>query len=391
MFNKLMGCELLQQVGIIPFSVKKPFGERFERLPVEARFGRNPKVAVVEYQTPLCIDIDGDGIPDLNHATVVERFIKAFCPQAEIRQILSSREHKGLGKKFQDIARNRGAFDAVSFTVTESTHISEIIVNGKPPSTGELHMLRRDILAGLRQYQDEAAQQFRFALTMIRKVIQQGTKVYIGAGNNGPDTFNFYNLAGKAVNVGALDAQGRKAAYSADNSLLNRFEQGTFNIYKVSDGYDITGNGEPDVKNEEVSGKEPLINRFVGKPLMEVLGTNQDIENLKSVMKRGWQAVTPGEKLSLEHLLYPVELLASMGCIQARDFKKSKELGDFAFILGEQVKLGYRLDAKGCITYDPAGTGKTGVVSYVTGTSFAVPVALAKDLQRSLDQTHSVA
>src|SRR5262249_44729468 len=55
------------------------------------------------------------------------------------------------------------------------------------------------------------------------------------------------------VNVGALTANDRKAAYSGDTSLVNRWERGSYGITAVNGGYDLNGNGTPDVTREDTS------------------------------------------------------------------------------------------------------------------------------------------
>ena len=84
-------------------------------------------------------------------------------------------------------------------------------------------------------------------------ISSRGTKFYIGAGNDGKNSVNLLNLVDNAINVGALEKNNKKADFSCDNSLVNRWEISDLDIERVEGGFDITGHGKADVHYDETT------------------------------------------------------------------------------------------------------------------------------------------
>jgi hypothetical protein len=100
-----------------------------------------PRVAVVDGDGGKSFDIDGDGIPDVDHATLVERIIKSYCPNVQVDRF-------GLGKPpisplniyktFVEVAKrlvDGTRYDAINFSIGSNVAFKDIKV---PPNNEEL-------------------------------------------------------------------------------------------------------------------------------------------------------------------------------------------------------------------------------------------------------------
>ena len=84
------------------------------------------------------------------------------------------------------------------------------------------------------------------AIKKMDELSKMGVKFYIAAGNSSNDTFSLLTLVDGAVVVGALNDKGKKADYSCDASVVNRWESGEIKPYITDDGYDLTGDSITD-------------------------------------------------------------------------------------------------------------------------------------------------
>ena len=102
-----------------------------------------------------------------------------------------------------------------------------------------------------------------------------GIKVYVGAGNEGEKgnrEFNTLSLANGVITVGALNADGSKAAISSDNMLVNRWARSVFAVTKTDNGIDFTGDGTTDIPYKELSSiEEGVANKQAKDSLLNVI------------------------------------------------------------------------------------------------------------------------
>lgn len=88
----------------------------------------------------------------------------------------------------------------------------------------------------------------------MEALIKLGVPVYISGGNMFPGYINILSFADGVKTVGALDENGEKTFYSANNSLVKNWYRGDYPITELPDGYDYTEDGIEDVFKSEVTG-----------------------------------------------------------------------------------------------------------------------------------------
>ncbi len=342
-------------------------------------FGRRtpaPRVAIVEPGAGLStgpqsqdkeIDIDGDGTPDLTHAETCRRVLLSQCPTARTDIFLTA-DTDDVETLFNRLAGQ--GYDAVNYSVgidmPYQVGSQPVTVDNQPLTPQNLATLRDRLLACMPDFRQSYAR----VLTAMQQVRRAGTPMYVAGGNNANYRFSVLNLLPDAVHVGALDAHGKKTSYSADNSLLNRWAQGTFAITRVNQGFDIDGDGKADVKASEVSGGKPMVERFTGRPASQVLASEEDIRLILAGTPNIWldRLFTPEQLVRLQ-LLEPEQADAMSG------------LGYVAIPPNRRTLLvGFRV-RDGKIAFDPDGSGRPNAVGCLWGTSFATPFTLGRDLQ----------
>ncbi len=340
-----------------------------------------PKVALVDLVATSKVDIDGDGIGDMPHHELVRRILKAYCPSAQVTKLLTQlspgkHPERQIAEVFNGIAEQAEGgnyYDAVCIPLGIESKYSDIELPDRELSPKNIINQRAAIN---RELNDETEKRWQFippVVAAIERLIKTGTPVYIAAGNYGSDAFSFLNVVHQAIQVGALHGN-RKAPYSVDNSVINRWEQGFYEVSKVKGGYDLTGDNVPEVLDSEVSGQVSLGHHLVGKPASQVMANEKTLELLAKP-----------DKAHAAQFLYPITLLRQHHLLSDLYDAECLLYGDYAafnpktsgFIPGFRVKSGR-------VVYDPGDTGKLNVVNYLSGTSLAAPKATAIDLQRQL-------
>jgi hypothetical protein len=354
------------------------------------------RVAVVDDFGAKSVDIDGDAVPDLSHGETVSRIIRGFRRGVEVvpfnldfegADTLEDNRNK-LATQFQDlferISAKKERFDAANLSIGSDIAYDEVrFEDGRQLTPGNLAGHSDELVTWA-----YTSSPYRYKVLEALDGVLRLTKLYLAAGNSGDTHFSFNSVLEGQTTVGATSAKGNKLPYSPTNNLVSRYEQGTFGIVKVADGFDITGDGIADVMNHEVSGGEPVIRQFAGKAYEDVRFTREDFLKLKGALAEGKRFADIDW---IYHKLYPLELLKAMFNIPPERVAMRSGGPEFAMFIRAQeqgetearVKAGFIVDARtGQVIYDPDESGRPEMIHHIWGTSFASTKALALDLDR---------
>lgn len=271
---------------------------------------KNPRVVVIDSlleDEAKTIDIDGDGSPCVSHGRVVRAIIESVYPGIEIipenispysmkrfvSKITAESEVIGVLEKILAKINNGEQIDAINISAGAKERISDLARKIGIANLNGTNLLEYKLT--IRQWLSKEHPEQLKSVSLIEEIIEKGTEVFISAGNK-PQDFNLYSLARGAHVIGATNAVGVVAPYSACNSLVTDLCQGTFSITKIKqggvDGYDVIGNGQIAISHEEVSKEgAPIIELFIGKNYHEVAAVEADYALLQ-------KAVIPTDKLS---------------------------------------------------------------------------------------------
>jgi hypothetical protein len=315
------------------------------------------------------VDIDGDGIPDLSHGEVVSRYAIAQNPDLQVLQFdVKEVSVESVLAAFQQAQQN-GHCDAVASSVSFDLPIQNL--DGATPDN--ISDKKLGLLGMLDKSKNPKEQQLYELLSILSDFSEDRIAVYLAGGNSGPDTLNLNTLAIRTYNVGATDQKGEHEPYSANNSLINRWAQGTYAVRKLPGGYDISGHGKPDVLDSEVSGGTPLIGQFMGKPAQQFLATQADQDALDSA-----QLGHPQNKES------PFEFTRGKVFPTSSLYNGIGEYVIYSPFNGTPVAF-LTTDQKGNLTVNPAKFGAPDtVVKEILGTSVAQPTELGMDSLQGL-------
>ncbi|OGH99377.1 MAG: hypothetical protein A2104_07920 [Candidatus Melainabacteria bacterium GWF2_32_7] len=408
-----------------------------------------PLVAIVGNFDQKIIDIDGDSIPDLSHEETISRIVKATCPDIQIKPF-----------KIEGHKNNPDYFD-LDQALEKLSEISEIVENGEKIDAVNVSLGKEILINTFREctglpvngeniinYKDQIRewlknpsiplavktiidfkepgksgrmiQEFKTInkiIDAIEQITDKGVPVYIGAGNEGPEYFNILALAKGSIPVGALDAKSNKKSFSADNSLINRFEQGIYNISAVTDkdntiiGYDLTGDNKPEVLANEVSGGESKVKPYIGKSIETVIAQEDDytklidminqaslIRKIKSIpdyelspreaeLAKNIKNVTNHDiglffdeytmNKKSKKVLFSIDAIAHLYQLNSEKTDKLKLEGNY---INAPLDLIFKLNSNKKIVFDPDNSGRS-AINEIFGTSFASPKAMAIDIK----------
>ncbi len=342
-----------------------------------------PKVLIIDEANSDLIDVDGDGIGDLPHHELMERFIQAECPTVECEKILfdvKNRFWNRFSNGFKVLHQyKKEEYDAINMSLASYKAYDEITVKGQPIKPDQMHT-EKEILRNQSWFNpsvDNALDLMERFLGKLKNQLWNPTKqgwMYIGAGNVS-SSFNWLNFVSGAIHVGG------ELPLSSHNSLVNRLEPYIFNVVKLDEGFDINSDGRVDVSNGEVSGGPSFALSFVGKSLEEVLASPLELQRIKQ-----------GEDALCHKKLFSGQQLRALGWIDGDLEKCFASLGSYVFFDTKRMvfKPGFHL-SHGRILYNPANkpedNGKH-VVNGLSGTSISAPHALGKDLQTAINRSN---
>ena len=407
-----------------------------------------PLVAIISNFDQKVVDIDGDNEPDLSHGDTVSRIIKGFYPKVHIKPVKIKSNEDGSYDMNEPISRLKELSElidknepvkAVNLTLGQEVSINALRELTKLPLNQEnLKDHKEQICEWIKKptiplaiktimdignpgKSDRLVQEFKIyneVIESIEKITKKGIPVYISAGNQGPEFFNILILAKGAIPVGMQDTQGRTNPFSANNSLINRYEQGVYNISIVNNkdgsiaGYDITGDNKPEVLPNEVSGKEPVIKAYLGKKVNDILATEEDysrlieiLNNVEHIRKVKNEALHSGDpeqvKLAKKikdittaaigstfdedvmerkssKVLFPINMIANLYKLNPDTVNDLKSSGNY---VNASLQLIFKTDKAGKIYYDPDNSGRP-AINRLIGSSGSVPKAIAVDIEK---------
>ncbi len=243
----------------------------------------------------LTMDLNNDGLPDMvPHGDIVSSFGKASGyrimplniradednnPANMLKQVLPQVESGALEVDVVNISMGPLGFPMSFGHLSRMAGIENLTAENIGEKRAEvLEAFRekyrelglRDIRNSRDLSPDKVAIKRTVELAEVAEQLQaKGVEVVIAAGNDGPGHLNLYNLVPGTTNVGALDESGNPFAWSANNSLVNRWAPGgPFQPQPVTDeqgnvtGYDVTNDGKADLSTDVIykppyDGKRP--------------------------------------------------------------------------------------------------------------------------------------
>lgn len=329
-----------------------------------------PKIAIIDYQHPEGLDINGDGIPDsIDHAEFAKRIIQAECPQAQVDIFISNDQDAA---SIANTLRSLNGYDAINLSLgfgwpyEEPVLLGDRILRLTPKN---LKANREVLIDWLRKVAPPIAE----LMDAVREKAEKGIKMYLAPGNL-PFEFSWLSLVKDCFHVGATDANGVLEAYSADHECVNRLEQGTIGIAEVPGGFDINGDGKPEIFDEEVSKGIPIVKKFVGKPLEQVQVTADEIKLIQD---------NQGSDL-LSQRLFSLHQLVELG-MPKLDIAIMHHLGEYAAVTSQgKLVFGFRTSKDGLVVFDPDNSHRLNLISYRHGFSYSSPKAAGKDAALSL-------
>lgn len=302
--DRCISADLLG-TGFFPLLGEKPGAA----LPVAPRGGnplalKGPQVALVD-SFSSGIDVNDDFISDLSHGRLVGIHIRERVPGVTLleRDIYLpgskigmpetrtegtpplterlERLNRGIIYQFKDLASDiksgkridavNMSLGALSITESKGTPINfEMMAKetGLPLTPETLAQNKNAIRQKLKDWAAEKdttkltafqkqAAVYAEVLDSIEAVTALGVPVYVAAGNK-PDSLNLYGLAKGARLIGATDADGKVASFSARHNLISRQARGVYPAVPIKDGetllgYDVTGDNKVDIPARDLS------------------------------------------------------------------------------------------------------------------------------------------
>lgn len=208
-----------------------------------------------------------DNIADISHKKAVNKYVYTQCPAAK---------EVSLNSKRIDAAVLSLGYDTLIYSLAD--------VTGLPLTKDNLAKYKKPIAAWLRppekkngryntqelkSYKEKMEKRglpydFPATFTRLEWTIKRGIPVFHSAGNGASEEVDLLSFADGVNSVGALDKNGKKADYSADNSLISIWERGDYPIVQIRDkkgtilGYNITGGQRVEIPLNQTTGRPPV-------------------------------------------------------------------------------------------------------------------------------------
>ena len=259
---------------LIPKQCNVPVVKSVDRIIADSCVNAKTKnIVVLDNFKKTNVHIDYDLIPDVPHGVVVSKIIENGLPNSNIKKInvpLAKKFYESDNRKniinplLKDI-KNGKKYDAINISMGIHMSFEKFVEQTGINVTAEnLSSKAREIKDYLLKHPNKSLYNGRPDSVKIAPTIDfidgldsissKGTKIFISAGNEGADSFNFLSLVDNSINVGALNSLNKKSLYSADNSLVNRWASGIVEIKKVKNGFSLTEDKKPDIESKNTTG-----------------------------------------------------------------------------------------------------------------------------------------
>ncbi len=329
-------------------------------------------------------DINGDGIADVSHCTLIERLIKAFDPQAEVIKFVDNNQDEngmtsrgtmqGLLEKAIEHLDNMLPLDALNLSFSFDSPFFE-------PFTPEMIELFSESYLDFFESHDQPEQREHGKLLTALKELAQRIPVFVGAGNSGEEYFNELSLVPDTITVGALTPTNKPTPYTAQHGLVQRYALGDYTVRRVAEGYDINGDDIPEFSMDEVSSGDSILKKYLGQSEDTIPEQNKinasDYTDLAEQFLSGELDPRFIDCLismdSLSQALQQQELNDDALLDVQSLFDSFKESGDFLVLNDEGKTLILRSDTEEKLRLDPENTGDKKGIFMVSGTSLAAP------------------
>ncbi len=385
----------------------------------------NPKVLVVDSFDSDSIDINGDGVNDINHGKLVARIIKSMIPGAKL-------EHENIEKNDSNIyKRIANTLDRIASKVDcKKENVSAVVMSLGTKEVYKLEdyckpvlLIDPDYLKAFKartiSILSKKNEGLKKVFNGIKALVDKKIPVYIAGGNCSFNNFNPFNCVEGVISIGATDSKGNIEYYSNKSPLISKYEQGCFNVKTTEKdgeivGYDVLGKKKPDISTKEVRFYPFLVNTLNNQKanmvdnIVETENDTYDIYSLNEIF-RGIKAFynhtykndkahykkLPRERYDLIEAMKikgKYLLVNQENCFIPREntviddekftfdpLKVIPQILDYetGLLKGEIVDI----DTNGIVKQNPDGTGSD-FISYISGASFATPIALSNDIKK---------
>lgn len=350
--------------------------------------GREPTVAIIDMFHEPYVDLNGDGRDDISHGEVVEKILthQISCKVLRFTKptaFLYSNLIVSQSKKILDYHRGVGKVAAVNISISKDASIESLARQIKQPdlSAQNIFQFKEEI----RQYYlDTNHMLLGEAISALETLTSAGIAVYVAGGNRGPDFVNVFGMARKVISVGGTDAAGRTCPFSAENSLLV-YAQGTMSISRGKGGYRLFDDQKVDVPyanwwSSLKSWAKTYPERFHGKPLNQVVSDIDDDYRHKQSYEQNRGEGSTSRSSYLFDKLYSLQKMRSLDLIGDQEYQRLVAGGYQLASFDNRYYFG--IDQRDqTVVYDPAGNGAKNAMHHISGTSYSVPMALARDLK----------
>lgn len=325
------------------------------------------------------IDLDGDGIYDVFHGEFVKKLVELNNQNVIVQSIGSPIYPFQLNeiiKKYNDLLENKKInLSWINFSqgfTVDIDSLNKLLGLKDVVNDLNVHLFSRQILLKLAERKPELKIQELYL--EFEKLQKFGVPFIVSAGNSGYKEVNIYSLFPGVISVGAIDLNGHKADYSADNSTVTVWRTGS--ILSYTDGNRLSFNNN---LNIGFKLSTPLISAELIKKYNNKLASKV-AQNIPEKIKNE----TDNNNSTFEEFIkkLPTGLYSTNEILELNLgtlFQQSRyiqSLGDYLYIDGAKKKVIFfaQIDQDGYLSIKQGQTlGSRQFRNTLFGTSFSSP------------------
>lgn len=215
------------------------------------------------------IDLDGDGYYDIHHGEFVTKLVE-LNGQKVIKEIIGTPIFSPefldvLNKYIERIEKKELQVSWINFSqgfTVEIDALNSLLGLKNEINAKNVHLYSLRVLETL--WASRPKLKIKELYDAFLRLEQLQVPVFVAAANSGFKEVNIYSLFPNVYSVGALDLQGKKASYSADNSTVTIWRAGDLKSYLVAGGIDLNKDQVPDFTTETPFVSPELLEKFQG-------------------------------------------------------------------------------------------------------------------------------